>query len=243
MTMGLAILLIAGCGPPIRDSSESADNLKMLGIACYVYMYNHPDELWPPLASEPGRLSMAAGSIHPAYVSDTSVFISPANPQRDQLEALAATSPIAVIDDHSYWYLGYALPNEAIGLAFIKAYRDQVALGKSFDSALPLPSPMSWTTEEFDFESTVISRLGRGFVVGHDYRRKPGGPIDGATIASGIPVMIERPGFFKTHSNVMFLDGHVEFMPYPGEFPMTRAFISGLESLDALEAVSEDAQN
>ena len=31
------------------------------------------------------------------------------------------------------------------------------------------------------------------------------------------------------------MDGHVEFVPYPGKFPMVPAFIEGLRSLDALD--------
>jgi hypothetical protein len=37
---------------------------------------------------------------------------------------------------------------------------------------------------------------------------------------------------------VLFLDGHTEFVPYPGKFPMTKRFIEALESLDALESGS-----
>jgi len=34
--------------------------------------------------------------------------------------------------------------------------------------------------------------------------------------------------------NVLFMDGHVEFMRYPGKWPMTEETVEILESLDAL---------
>ena len=47
--------------------------------------------------------------------------------------------------------------------------------------------------------------------------------------------MIERPGMHETGASVLFLDGHVEFMRYPGKFPMTEKVIKALESLDNLK--------
>ena len=48
-------------------------------------------------------------------------------------------------------------------------------------------------------------------------------------------MMIERPGLQRGGSNVLFMDGRVEFIPYPGKWPMTEKFIKALESLDELK--------
>lgn len=45
------------------------------------------------------------------------------------------------------------------------------------------------------------------------------------------PVLIERPELHGDGGHVLYMDGHVEFVPYPGEFPMTPRFIEGLRSL------------
>ena len=50
-----------------------------------------------------------------------------------------------------------------------------------------------------------------------------------------LPILIERPGLQRGGSNVLFLDGRIEFMPYPGPWPMTEKFIKALESLDELK--------
>jgi len=51
--------------------------------------------------------------------------------------------------------------------------------------------------------------------------------------------MIERPEFHGDGGHILYLDGHVEFVSYPGKFPMTPAFIDGLRSLDTLETKAE----
>jgi len=41
-------------------------------------------------------------------------------------------------------------------------------------------------------------------------------------------VMWEWPTNHGGAGNVLYLDGHVEFVPYPGKFPMTEKFINEL---------------
>lgn len=54
--------------------------------------------------------------------------------------------------------------------------------------------------------------------------------------AAAIPVVVEWPGHHRRGGVVTFLNGHTEYMTYPGKFPMTKEFIEGLRSLDALGA-------
>ena len=49
--------------------------------------------------------------------------------------------------------------------------------------------------------------------------------------------MIERLGNHKPEGGyVLYLDGHVEFVRYPGKWPMTKTTIGLLRELDALGA-------
>lgn len=50
-----------------------------------------------------------------------------------------------------------------------------------------------------------------------------------------IPLLIERPELHGDGGHVLYLDGHVEFVPYPGKFPMTKEYIAALRVLDDLE--------
>lgn len=63
-----------------------------------------------------------------------------------------------------------------------------------------------------------------------------GNPMAGEQEAATIPVLIERPKLHGDGGHVLFLDGHVEFISYPGKFPMTEEYIAGLRTLDALGA-------
>jgi len=126
------------------------------------------------------------------------------------------------LNDWSYVYLSYFIEDEAQGLAFADAYEKVVASSGAFQEDLSLTT-------------------GKGNL-GHDrlYRlRTPETlPQDLAALgenAGRIPVVIEWPGNHrKLGGHVVFLDGHTEYMAYPGEFPMTEPFIEALRFLDAL---------
>ncbi|MCC6695630.1 MAG: hypothetical protein IT365_08365 [Candidatus Hydrogenedentes bacterium] len=57
-------------------------------------------------------------------------------------------------------------------------------------------------------------------------------PASSVMIQSHSPILIERPELHGDGGHVLFMDGHVEFVPFPGPFPMTGKFIDGLRSLD-----------
>lgn len=85
-------------------------------------------------------------------------------------------------------------------------------------------------------EECVYLRLENG--VERFVDRGIGDPASGYKAQAKIPVLIERPELHGDGGHVLYMDGHVAFMPYPGKFPMTSAFIDGLRSLDALEVDS-----
>jgi prepilin-type processing-associated H-X9-DG protein len=51
---------------------------------------------------------------------------------------------------------------------------------------------------------------------------------------STVPIIWEWPGHHEVEGgNVLYLDGHVDFVRYPGKFPMTEKFIEALREIDA----------
>lgn len=46
---------------------------------------------------------------------------------------------------------------------------------------------------------------------------------------------LARPERNRDGGHVLYMDGHVEFVPYLGKFPMTAVFFYGLRWLDAME--------
>ncbi len=199
-----------------RDAS--GNNLRKLAEAFVKYASASPEKLYPPLSATPGMLAPDADSLYPAYLTDAGLFVSPGNPNADLLRELAKDDPLVGIDDHSYWYLGYLLPDEKVGAAFLAAYASQAHAA----------SPQFGNTLSAGGVDIPQLRVGIEQLLQTDLNN----PAEAAEIAASIPVMIERPGFHEGGSNVLFLDGHVEFLAYPGPFPMTEAFIGGLLALE-----------
>ncbi len=108
-------------------------------------------------------------------------------------------------------YTGYAL-DEELGGAYIQALTDGNALiGEVFEGS-DTPSRRSLQPLREGVERFFITDINN--------------PAASALAQSQIPVLWTMPSEGAGH--VLFMDGHVEKMQYPGRFPMTEAFIQGL---------------
>ncbi len=203
--------------------ASSANNLKQLGLVCKMFANETRGEKWPPLSHERGQLAMAASAIYPEYLTDPNIYISPAHPDYYDLIDVADADPPSGLRDHSYWYLGYAVMDEVQGLELVKQMRVAFEKGESLNADIDAPA--------LDLERIFQLREGieRFFITDIN------DPTSSAVVQSKLPVLIERPGMHEQGANVLYLDGHVEFIRYPGKFPMTESFIQALESLDDLK--------
>jgi len=203
--------------------ASSANNLKQLGLVCKMFANESRGEKWPPLSSERGQLAMKASAIYPEYLTDPNIYISPAHPDYYDLIDVAESDPLSGLRDHSYWYLGYAITDEEQGLELVKQMRVAFEKGETLNADIDAPA--------LDQEQIFQLREGieRFFITDIN------NPASSALVQSQLPVMIERPGMHEQGANVLYLDGHVEFIRYPGKFPMTESFIQALESLDDLK--------
>jgi len=128
---------------------------------------------------------------------------------------------IAHLDDQHYAYLGYALLNDSDVQQFTLAYQAELADGGDFSGDLVVASSYGGAllrlrdqverTIQDDPENTTFPYVTR----------------------EDIPVMVEWPGNHEGYAggHVLYMDGHVEWHDYPGEFPMTEATISALDSI------------
>jgi len=82
-------------------------------------------------------------------------------------------------------------------------------------------------------EECVYLRLEKG--VEQFIDREIANPASGYHAMARVPILIERPELHGNGGHVLYMDGHVAFVRYPGTFPMVPNFIEGLRSLDALE--------
>ncbi len=241
-----------------RAKAQSPANLQTIYAALRQYAHEAHDR-FPDLAMGTRGLAPGPETIYPQYLKDPSAFISPAFPDKVQLRTQAADDPKSVMDDRSYWYLGYTMQDERTGLSFVDAYRESVRQGTQ------VPEVRTWWDQEagraweeqfrqWQEEERVTG--GERPALGPPHSAPPQAPPENIRwhLREGIarflitdinqpvgvkvlppspfPIMIERPSLFGDGGHVLYLDGRVEWIPYPGPFPMTEKFIQALESLD-----------
>jgi len=159
-----------------------------------------------------------ADTIFPEYLTDLTVLQCPADTK------VKVPAKAADVTDQSYFYLGWVVTSEKEGLALLDAY------------------------ESLDLDQRgedVKVAEGKGTVGGNKIFRlregierflitdinQPGTPRE---LASKVPIMWDRPGQHEAGGgNVLYIDGRVEFVKYPGKFPMTEKFIKRLEKISA----------
>lgn len=120
----------------------------------------------------------------------------------------------------NYWYLPYAVVNETQGVAFVKAYANILTSGKQ-------PPKTLKTTVTVDGKKKQVTLHRQQFGVADKVSDDVGRDVS----VTDIPLVIAQPLPNANGANVLYKDGHVEFVPF-GEFPMKRDFIEALKRLD-----------
>jgi prepilin-type processing-associated H-X9-DG protein len=157
--------------------------------------------------------------IFPEYLTDVHVLRCPGSAPH---ALIAPPWKADDVTDESYFYLGWAVTTEEEGLALLEAYE-------------------SLKLSERDADIEVGE--GKGNVGGKVFFRLREGierflitdinqPAAPPNLQSKIPLIWDRLGnHMPDGGNVLYMDGHVEFVKYPGKFPMTERFMTALEAL------------
>jgi prepilin-type processing-associated H-X9-DG protein len=203
--------------------ADCSSNPKMFGIVCKMFANDNEEHLYPRLSSKPGQLMVEREQVYPKYVTNPWLVACPSV----HIPKGIRNHPEALIDDRCFLYLGYAVSNDDEVAAFATAYKEHMAEGLPFDKDLQVPSGQG------NGLGNVLYRLREGvqrfFIT--DINKVGSAHQPG----SSIPVLIERPENHRSEGgNVLFMDGHVEFMRYPGQWPMTEQTINALKELDAM---------
>ena len=207
-------------------SRDCRTSLQEIGVYLKKYSENSRQMWYPRLDSRPGHFMFRAEDVCPQYLPDTRLLVCP------QLECSgntgnSAEASYARVNDESYWYLGHAMTDEIEGVAFLESYRDAVRNGCKLEDDLEIPYKVRAGT--LGHLVRIRPWVGRFYIF--EAMSAPGGP----PANHEIPVLIERPGHHhQKGGHVLFLDGHVEFMPYPGKWPMTKKTIQILNALDQM---------
>ncbi len=215
----------------VAQRAACQNNLKEIGLVFKIYANDDPGSFYPELSPEAGRLMFASedavgqACVYPKYLNNLSVLVC-----LNDTSALAANSvsePGAIIDDHSYWYLGYRVTSDEEMEAFAEAYREHIAAGGRFSEDLDVPPGRG--NDGGDKLLRLREKVGRFLITDIN-------DIAAAqrfeSMPSTIPTLIERPeNHLPAGGNVLYLDGHVEFVRYPGKWPMTEKTIGLLRAL------------
>jgi len=233
INLALVVVLVVTVVSPLYSAlrvkgpfNQCRDNVSRLAMAFKMYSNENHGE-YPILSPESGRLMFDNGKspLYPDYVNDLCLLVCPLDKQDWQAlcNRKGEKDPNVLCDDHSYLYLGYVVTNDADVAAFAGAYQAQIANGGDFSGDLPVPDGLGTAGGNCVLrfrEDMPASVLGEQV-----------DPAAAARWQSRVPLLIERPENHPDATQVAYLDGHIELLPYPGKWPMTEKTIGILKTL------------
>lgn len=239
------------------STSECVQNMQTICAALKQYAADSRD-FYPSLSPVPGQMMFSPDLMYPKYLKDASCLISLSLAYREETIHAAGENPQSLIDDSNYWYLGWAFGNDQSAFEWIGQYVQHVASDEPISPEISTRPEYEARIAQFRAEARQAyeadpQRYPKGIYVYEPWMDESmriyvplqvgvervfctdvGNPGEPLYKQSKIPVMIERPIVHRNGGHVLYLDGHVEFVPYPGKFPMEPEFIEALQSLDYL---------
>lgn len=212
------------------------NNLKQIGLVCKMFG-NENGGIHPELSSRPGYLSMAnigqgyKSPIYPEYFFDLRLLTCPQSAGWDPAKPAPAVVQEA-FDASSYAYLGYVTRNSDEFETFFECYQERVAAGLPFDKDLPAPPGRG----SGGGDKMLRLREGVEDVYRESLQEYTDERVARAVAQAEIPVMIECLGNHEKAGgiNVLYMDGHVEFLKYPGEWPATPRTFSIINAIESM---------
>jgi beta-lactamase regulating signal transducer with metallopeptidase domain/biopolymer transport protein ExbD len=206
-----------GLSPEPVPAAERETMLKQIGLALKMYAGESQGGRFPAKTSEPG-------AFHPEMKGLVRLLDEGGADASELIAYLKGQRGVKVC------YLGYVVTDEQFGLALleeISGYTDK-----------ELPHDVHVSRAEGGYDTIYLLREGIERFLITDINN----PAAAAATQSIIPVVWEVPDANDGDGGwVLYMDGHVEWKSYPGEFPMTERFVARLRELMASPGPGEDA--
>jgi prepilin-type processing-associated H-X9-DG protein len=217
----ICAILMCGCWRESERLAECANNLRQMWFVVKMYA-DEWDGKFPPIDDGRGNLMVNGDGIFPEY-GQTSLLDCTRCPSNRDHEPVDGSGIADDVTDRSYFYLGWAITTEAEGLALLDEY-ELLDLAERDDDLMYLRRPPGSHTD-------AAYRLREG--IERFFITDIGNPAAAGMAAAKMPVMWDR---LENHApdggNVLYFDGHVEFVKY-GTFPMTTTFMNRLAEVFA----------
>jgi prepilin-type N-terminal cleavage/methylation domain-containing protein/prepilin-type processing-associated H-X9-DG protein len=246
--MGLVFKMYAnewdGRWPSLKKYKDDMADDDSLG------MCRKPNALPPAGPNQWLHLVFDAPAVYPEYLSDVNVLTCPSDTTASDVEEgrwniggdpSAGINPCK-IDYASYNYLGWALmPQHYLAAGYDENSGDPAAVDPAFigDLAQLVGMAGTWSPENYERDVSLTSggtvyRLREG--VERFFITDINNPAASAQAQSEVAVMYDQVGtdvvtynHVPGGGNVLFMDGHVEFIKYPGKYPVCRTWASFME--------------
>nr|AUN37044.1 hypothetical protein [uncultured bacterium] len=227
LTIALPVLILAAIlMPALARSHEAArrsscqNNLKQMGLIFKMYSNESPGERFPPAVEIDRTWTLDLKTVYPEFMTDPAVTICPSAMNHDYLleevtKALTQSPPdwnrAHRAAAQSYTYFGWNIYSEAILDKFQRVrLAGKVIPGKDIEDPNN-PAETIYAMRE-GIERFMITDINN--------------PAASAAAQARLPVMFDRftKGQFNHipgGSNVVYMDGHVSFLRYGTEFPIT----------------------
>jgi prepilin-type N-terminal cleavage/methylation domain-containing protein/prepilin-type processing-associated H-X9-DG protein len=226
--------------------ASCANNLKQWGLTLKMYAGEWNGRFPQLTSTHPGYINFVpqGPAVFPEYVSEIGIFVCPSDkngdalfpPPRGDCEWCDLDGRIdpRLIRHKSYWYFGWCTTQEYEGYAMIFVIGTEDMLRGSELQFVNHNTDVDLDISVYSHMShPAFSNAGTGTI----YRLREGierflitdinNPAASATAESDVAVMWDQ---MQTDSDfnhqpggcsVLYMDGHVEFVRYPGKYPVT----------------------